>query len=285
MYSGFLRFNNIPEIGFAHHFYAENYSSKYGEDKKSFEIVYINSGGIEVDFNGEKFYADEGSIFVLFRHLPLMLRCRDNNPQSHCTVQVKFDYDFRLISDGEFPGNDGVLLPFIIPPCKETEHIKQELYSIVSDMSISRDGNAFSSSLKFLHIMQQLDRIARKKQDTHSSSLSIISYRVKKYVSENIHKAISLSDISNALDKTPGHINHVFKETNGITITQYITKEKIQMLVSLMQNKNLTFKEACFNVGISDISYGYRLFKKHMGITPGEYLSGDIHIHKTYIRN
>ena len=38
-----------------------------------------------------------------------------------------------------------------------------------------------------------------------------------------------------------------------------------------MATKGLEFKSACESAGITDVSYGYRLFKKQMGITPGEY--------------
>ncbi len=278
MFSGYLKFDKIPEIGFAHHFYAENYSAAYNSTHKSFEIVYINSGGIEADFEGERIIAEEGSIFVLFRHLPITLKCKDGKPQSHSTVQAALDFDFTLLRGDDAPEAGGLLLPFIVPPCKENEGIRQELYSIISDISIAREENSLSSSLRFLHIMQQLDKLARTKRSLRTTS-TIISYRIKKFVSENISKSVTLADISEKLGKTPGYINQVFKETNGITITQYINREKMQLVASLLHNHGLSFRQACDNVGIGDISYGYRLFKKHTGVTPNEFLHGE-HIRK-----
>ena len=46
MFSGFLKFNSLPQIGFAHNFYTENYFYEYGSHNKSFEIVYVVSGDI-----------------------------------------------------------------------------------------------------------------------------------------------------------------------------------------------------------------------------------------------
>jgi len=277
MFSGFLKFDTLPQIGFAHHFYTEQYHYTYRSHKKSFEIVYVNSGGIEAELYGEKIYANEGSVFVLFRHLPIQVASVSGKPQSHCTVQVEFDYDFTLLTDDTVPESSGMLLPFVTPACTETEQIKRELYSIVSDMGISRDENSFSCSLKFLDLMRRLDALARHKHTEKSDSASIISYKVKKYITRNIEKSITLSEIADVIDKTPNYINSAFKEANGITINQYISREKITIIAALMQKQGLSFKTACDNVGISDTSYGYRLFKKHMGITPGEFLSGDIH--------
>ncbi len=277
MYSGFLTFNTLPQIGFAHHFYTEDYSIAYGSHKKSFEIVYVSSGCLEVELYGEKLYAPTGSIFVLFRHLPITLRSINHAPQSHCTVQVAFNYDLTLLRDEAVPEQSGILLPFVTLPCAETEEIKKLLYTIVSDMGISREENGLSSSLGFLEIMRRLDRMARKAHNQNSSAASITSYRVKKYIAHNIGENITLNDIAEALNKTPNYINRLFREANGITINQYISKEKVELIATLIRKQNLSFKTACDNVGITDTAYGYRLFKKHMGVTPGQYLSGDIH--------
>ena len=273
MFSAFLQFNSIPEIGFAHHFYTDKYSFAYGGNKKSFEIVYVQSGGIVAELYGEKFYAPEDSIFVLFRHLPYKLSSADNAPQSHCTVQVKFDYSFRLVNEAEaFPNSNGIILPFITLPCPETEMIKKALYSIVSDIGIARSENSLSCSIQFLDIMRILDKLARKNNISKISPASNITYKVKKYIANNINRNITLSDISNDLGLTSSYINHVFKDTVGIPIKQYVNDQKAKKISELIQNHNISFKSACSSVGGEECSYGYRLFKKHMGVTPNEFL-------------
>lgn len=277
MFSAILKFDTIPKIGFAHHFYTDNYHSSYKNKSKSFEIVYVNSGSIEAELYGKTFYAEEGSVFVLFRHLPISIKSVGGMPHSHCTVQAEFDYDFKLLEDNMEPEDNSLILPFVIPVCAEMGVIKKELYAIVSDLGISREENSFSASLRFLDIMRRIDEITRKKL-TKSDSSSVIDYKVKKYISQNIEKSIALTDIAEFLNLTPGYINHVFKETAGMPIKQYINSEKTKKIAALMQKQGLSFKIACENVGISDYSYGYRLFKKHTGTTPGKFLSGDIYI-------
>lgn len=279
MFTASLKFNSIPKIGFANHFfYTDKYVSTYAEEEKSLEIVYVQSGCIMAELFGETFLVPEGSIFVLFRHLPLKLSSIDNMPQSHCTVQAKFDYDFRLIHDDErFSGNDGMILPFVTPPCPEAETIKKMLYSIVSDIGINRSENALPCAIQILEIMRILHRLSQKNRLEKTSPASNITYKVKKYVANNINKTISLSDISKDLKLTPGYINHIFKDTAGIPILQYINHEKAKKIADLIRNQKLSFKAACLNVGIEDLSYGYRLFKKHMGSTPNEFLSVSRH--------
>jgi methylphosphotriester-DNA--protein-cysteine methyltransferase len=42
-----------------------------------------------------------------------------------------------------------------------------------------------------------------------------------------------------------------------------------------MEDRGLTFRDACENVSITDLSHGYRLFKRHMGVTPKQYISAE----------
>jgi len=274
MFAGFLKFNTLPEIGFALHFSAEKYENTYAKQEKSFEIVYIKSGEILAEFNGEKITIPEGSVFVLFRQLPITLTAANNIPQSHCTVQAAFDYEFTLLSDEvQESWTDGLLLPFVTLPCAETEEIRKKLYAIVSAIGVSREQNRFSASLTFLEIMRTIDNLARKKQNL--SAASAISNRIKKYIAANIGEVITLSDIAASLQRTPNYLNAVFKEANSITINRYIGREKVRRIAELMQTQKLSFQSACENAAIMDVSYGYRLFKKHMGMTPGTFLAGE----------
>ena len=86
----------------------------------------------------------------------------------------------------------------------------------------------------------------------------------------------SLSDISNELSLTSSYINHVFKENEGLPINQYINNKKVLCITELISTQHISFRTACNNVGINDYSYGYRLFKKHTGTTPGMFLKSNI---------
>ncbi len=276
MYSGFVSFEKIPEIGFAHHFYTDSYGYSYKFNKKSFEIVYVKSGDIEVEFSNEVLRAPEGSVFVLFRHLPISVRSSGGGAQAHCTVQVSFDYDFTLLSDAELPSErEGFLLPFVTQPSRETERIKNELFSIVSDITADRKENAFSCGIRILGIMRELDFVARRNLFKSGSSVSICR-KVKEYIANNIDKKILLSDVAEFIGKSPNYINSLFKRSTGSSVNQYICNERVKKIAELVKDRSLSFETACENVGITDISYGYRLFKKHAGTTPTKYIQAEL---------
>lgn len=267
MYYGILHFEKIPRIGFAHHCYTEQHTTVYGKHHRGFEVAYVTSGELTLRVEGKSFTAVTGSVIVLFRELPVTLS--STAPQSHCTVQVDTPFTVRLTETAEV--NDGLLLPLIVPPCAEAESIKKLLFGIVSERGTERGGNDFPLSLKFLNVLQELDTFAKRETAVHTPA-SLISYQTKRYITEHLRHPITLQDLALALGKTPNYINRLFREANGITINQYINRERVQLITSLLRHGGLSFKGACENAGVTDVTYGYRLFKKHTGVTPKQYL-------------
>ena len=101
-----------------------------------------------------------------------------------------------------------------------------------------------------------------------------MEYKIKHFIANNISKELPLSKIAEAMGKTPNYLNSVFKDATGMGIHQYISRERVRTICELMQTQGIPFKKACECVSILDVSYGYRLFKKHTGVTPGAFLEG-----------
>ena len=226
-----------------------------------------------IKLDDETMIAKPGSVFVLLRTLPLTLETGKNLRHSHCSVQLISDFDFAIAKNKEEIPKDyeGLVLPFVTPGCPETENVKKQLFAIVSELSVSRERSGFSSALSAMGILEVLNSKLKKDslKDFHISSL--LTFKIKKYVSEHLNRGIALSEISAQLGKTAIYLNSVFKTETGTTIHQYINSEKMRFVAELMSTKGLDFRSACESAGISDVSYGYLLFKKQMGITPGEY--------------
>ena len=125
-----------------------------------------------------------------------------------------------------------------------------------------------------LGILSKIDRIGRRQAATESTT-SLWEYKIKEYIARYIHKNITLGDIAAALQKTPNYLNSVFHEATGTSIHRYINGEKVKRIAEILENREMSFQDACAAVAITDVSYGYRLFKKHMGVTMRSYLSGE----------
>lgn len=272
-----IQFCDVPKFGFAHHLYTEDPHQIQKDIQHSFVLVYVKSGHLTARIYGKTFEAPAGSILVLFRHVPFQLQSGGNMPQDYCSIQICTGYSFGLLEDNEdFPENfSGLALPVVIPPGSDAEGIKKDMYTIVSSLTVSREVYGFSAAMTVCGILSRLDTLYRQKQHRGKSISLYWENRIKRYIADHIRELVSLEELAHAMDKTPNYLNSVFRKATGVGIHQYINREKMRLAAALMEEQALTFGEACENVGICDLSHGYRLFKRHMGVTPKEYLSAE----------
>lgn len=105
-------------------------------------------------------------------------------------------------------------------------------------------------------------------------NLSQYSYLVRSiinYVSLHLGDELTLTTISDYLDKNPSYVSGQFQKEMGESLTEYIHKERIQAAIRLFNTTNSSVAEAANSVGIHELGYFTRLFKKHVGCTPSQY--------------
>ena len=65
----------------------------------------------------------------------------------------------------------------------------------------------------------------------------------------------------------------LFAQQTGMTISQYVTNIKVEEAKRIMDITPKTIAEIAAYLGYSSQSHFQRVFKKHTGMTPGEYRS------------
>lgn len=271
-----ISFASPISFGFAHHIRWESPRQIQRDLQHSFVIVYVKNGELTAKIYDKTFVAPAGSILILFRDFPFELYS-NGQTQEYCSVQVFTDYTLSIMEDNEdfSPDFSGLALPVVTPPGSETEAIKKELFAIVSHLSISRENYAFSSAMALCGVLSKLDMLYREKLHKGKTAQSYWEYKIKRYVAEHISEKITLESLAVALGKTPNYLNGVFVKATGIGVHQYVNREKMQLVAMLMEMRGFSFSQACEHAGITDISHGYRLFKKYLGVTPSAYIDSE----------
>ena len=86
------------------------------------------------------------------------------------------------------------------------------------------------------------------------------------YADENI----SIATIAEHLCVSEGHLSHVFKKQTSMTVTNYLTKTRIDAAMALLQTGRVKVYEAAAAVGYKDVTYFSATFKKLTGLSPSE---------------
>jgi two-component system response regulator YesN len=84
-------------------------------------------------------------------------------------------------------------------------------------------------------------------------------------------RPISLSEISNHIGLSIGHLNYLFKSEAKITINQAIINKRLEWACRYLKQTDRQIKDIATLVGYNDVNYFYLQFKKKYGITPSEY--------------
>lgn len=93
------------------------------------------------------------------------------------------------------------------------------------------------------------------------------------YYIENHHtEDISLESLSDKLYISSTYISKVFKQETGESPINYLIKVRLNRAKQLLENQQVTVKEAAEIVGYQDAYHFSKLFKKYYGKSPSEFV-------------
>ncbi|PCJ52620.1 MAG: hypothetical protein COA79_23735 [Planctomycetota bacterium] len=96
--------------------------------------------------------------------------------------------------------------------------------------------------------------------------------RAKSMVQLQLGENISLEDISNQLKISKQHINRLFKQSEGVTLGEYILQQRLAKAKSLLSASSLlSIADISQLVGFQDSNYFSKFFKKRTGIKPHDF--------------
>ncbi|MEF7638177.1 helix-turn-helix domain-containing protein [Bacillus thuringiensis] len=111
------------------------------------------------------------------------------------------------------------------------------------------------------------DRVKEYKTKKYSNTITTCL----NYINRNIYQKISLSALAELLHMNPTYLSGLFKKEVGITLSQYIQREKIEEAKKLLTLTSYSLTDICLWLKFNDQSYFIRIFKKITKMTPKQY--------------
>lgn len=93
--------------------------------------------------------------------------------------------------------------------------------------------------------------------------------KVVNYMENNLEKSMTIDELSSIACYVPEYFSTLFKEHFSIPPIKYLNRLRIEKSQELLSKTNLSIKEICDLVGISDPGYFNKMFKRELQITPG----------------
>jgi AraC-like DNA-binding protein len=108
-----------------------------------------------------------------------------------------------------------------------------------------------------------------QKQDAINNIRLVIDY-----IQENYQRLLTIQELAGLLHLSEPYFMRFFKKHTGMTCVDYMNDYRMERAVELLQTTNLSIMEISMQVGMHNISYFNRLFKKKYQMTPKEYRKG-----------
>ncbi len=91
------------------------------------------------------------------------------------------------------------------------------------------------------------------------------------YIKLHYAEDIALTDVAHYANVNPNYLSGSFQKEMGLSVREFITRERVNAAKKLLEEENLRIADIAEAVGVHDVKYFSRLFKKAVGLTPGEY--------------
>lgn len=240
-------------------------------------LIYFIKGIGEIKIEGKKYDIQDGDLILLkpselyrcivkdgMPHERLVLYFNSNLLQNFGTLGEKFFEPFYNRKDGF----DNKIPKELI----EKENIDTGLLELLGFVKNTNEIDKLVSCCKTIEILSKIRNIIMRNSTTEKTTVvdNKIINSVISYINQNFQCEISLEEIAKVFYVDKFYISRLFKEHVGVTIWNYVIFRRLTAFNDLIR-ANTPIEEAYLRVGFQNYSNFFRLYKKHMNMTPSEY--------------
>lgn len=262
-----VSFLDYPEFLYAHSFVSPNY--RFSSRRYRFlEIVYVTKGGFSINLDGTDFYAKKGDCMVILPGTMATL-VSDTKYDRHAHLSVGVQCSLESVP-GKKPDLRRHIFSFPVQTKPQITH-PEEFAALFEKLIKAHNEN--KKNLVSGLFLQLCSIISANEGTAVHASKSAYTRKIRDYIENNYQNQITIPLLANYLSITPEYASNVFKRETGETIISYLNRKRIGIAKELLQRRGISIQAVAEQVGIVNVAYFSRLFKKTEGISPSEYRS------------
>jgi len=230
-----------------------------------FKFIYMLEGFGELEL-GENRYALENEDLLLYSGDNASIS-KDFKSQPISLYYVGFNTNWSLFL------NDDAVSNSVLHICNDSKYSKKikQILDILS-YEINIDGfseacNGLLTVLIVFFVRLQSELLAVKAEHDYDD----LAQKVRQYLNLHYSENMSLKQIADKFHISRDYLSHLFKNSLNISPINYVINLRIGEAQMLLLNTNWSITEIANRVGYDNASYFNTLFKKVVGISPGEF--------------
>lgn len=151
--------------------------------------------------------------------------------------------------------------------------------TVLAIASILRRVHAGGAQLADIEASTLAHRLAAHLRERYSSATVSLPYqgkldagtvdRVAQFVDAELGGELTLDRLATVARLSPYHFARVFKASTGLAPHQFVTARRVDRAKSLLLGTKASVVDISLAVGMSNVSHFRRVFRSHLGVSPG----------------
>ena len=276
----------VPQFVFAWRVDAQKHRNFFDHKPDFLEISVMEAGRMVSErSDGTVSISQPGMLGLITSDMSATCYAYNGERVRHTTAAVRVKYNIRrhdtengcdiAALKARMKGGNIALLPFREYLEDSYDSILNILKKIVALHTSTEPADRLAAVAQWYQLLSAVTEFALRKLDAEEAGAlpSERNYVAKavKYINRNYTERLKVEDIANHLGISEGYLHRIFKRVEGCSVLAYLNRKRVYAAIELMETKNLSLKEATYNVGIDDPAYMSRLFKKTVGLSVRDY--------------
>ena len=240
----------------------------YSHSHPFWELMYINKGRATFHYRGRKYTFQPDNIYLVEPHVKHRLVNAGRDILENLYIGFSFDFHPNKISMKirNIPIFQGAPEEAVFK--NEFRKIARLLNKPELDVFKRKRGRIIEMLVKIINILIPDDKVAGEIPDAR---LDILTDKVKRYLSQNISRGISIDEVARPFYLSPHYLGDIFKRATGISLKSYHNTLRMTEAAVRLRENILNISELAEKLGFGGIHYFSRKFKKFYGISPVRY--------------
>lgn len=242
-----------------------------------YEFYFFLEGDVSISIEKKSYLVFPGDFLLIppgIPHSPTMIN--PDKPYRRFVLWISQDYCARLM---ETSTAFGYLMQYVSTSKNHLfssdtvtfNTIHTRLFSILEEIQGNRFGKEAEILLQVNSLLLYLNRIVHSQNNSLSPNTTQNLYQnLCSYIANHLDEDLSLSVLARTFFVSKFYISHLFKDTIGLSVHQYILKKRLSACKDALLG-TIPVSQLFLQYGFHDYSSFYRAFKKEYGLSPKEY--------------
>lgn len=240
---------------------------------KEFEIIRVSEGEFRVFLNNVEYRLGKGD--VLFVECGYLHRGEPYDSVYECVV---FDLNMLCRQQNDAAAkfispllNSSVGITGLLSQADGDIHVTvNSLFETLREKKQYYELEIYSLLFKLFSQLYSRNNFISPTSRLHTGKTEAV-IRLMDWIEKNLTETITLDKLSAFSGLNKKYLCRIFKEYTSKTLVSYINELRVENACYEISVKGESVTRAAFDSGFNDLSYFCKIFKKHKGITPGEY--------------